>query len=170
MNLDDAQKRTVADWIAQGHKLSEIQKRVADELGVHLTYMEVRLLVDDLKLMPKDAEPSTPVELHGKPSAPSSTARAKETEPSEEAGDTPPGEQPAPPSAGNVSVRVDQVTRPGALVSGNVTFGDGNSANWYLDQFGRLGLVPKQQGYKPSAADLQTFQMELQRELAKIGF
>jgi len=29
MSLDDAQKRTVADWIAQGQKLSEIQKRLA---------------------------------------------------------------------------------------------------------------------------------------------
>jgi len=44
MNLDDTQRRAVADWIAGGQKLSEIQKRLADELGVHMTYMEVRLL------------------------------------------------------------------------------------------------------------------------------
>src|SRR2546430_16548730 len=69
MSLDNAQRRTVADWIAQGQKLSEIQKRLADELGVHLTYMEVRLLVDDLRLTPKDIEPSKPVELSGSSSS-----------------------------------------------------------------------------------------------------
>ena len=41
---------------------------------------------------------------------------------------------------------------------------------WYLDQMGRLGLGPKQPGYKPSAADLQTFQQSLEAELSKIGF
>jgi hypothetical protein len=69
-----------------------------------------------------------------------------------------------------VSIKVDQVTRAGALVSGSVTFSDGNAATWYLDQLGRLGLAPKQQGYKPSPTDLQAFQMELQNELARMGF
>ena len=74
------------------------------------------------------------------------------------------------PGVGKVNVTVDQVTRPGALVSGKVTFSDGNSAAWSLDQYGRLGLAPKQQGYKPSAADLQAFQAKLQTELANMGF
>ena len=33
-----------------------------------------------------------------------------------------------------------------------------------------LGLSPKQPGYKPSPADLQAFQIELQEELQKLGF
>ena len=57
MNLDEAQRKRVAAWIAEGLKLSEIQNRLASELKIHLTYMDVRLLVDDLKLTPKDAEP-----------------------------------------------------------------------------------------------------------------
>src|SRR5438874_4584551 len=81
MNLDDAQKRTVADWIAQGQKLSEIQKRLADELAIHLTYMEVRMLVDDLKLIPKDAERVKQVELSGKSAKPGSTVSGPETRP-----------------------------------------------------------------------------------------
>ena len=56
MNLDEAQRQQVAKWISEGAKLSEIQKRLL-ELGVKLTYMEVRFLVDDLKLTPKDPEP-----------------------------------------------------------------------------------------------------------------
>ena len=60
MNLDEAQRHKIAEWIAHGLKLSEIQDRLASEFGLRLTYMEVRLLVDDLKLIPKDAEPSLP--------------------------------------------------------------------------------------------------------------
>src|SRR3989442_14304160 len=60
MKLDDEQRKKVAEWIAQGLKLSEIQNRLAAELGVNLTYMDVRLLVDDLKLTPKDVEPPKP--------------------------------------------------------------------------------------------------------------
>src|SRR5437762_14369483 len=41
MNLDDAQRKKVGEWIAQGQKLSEIQSRLASELGVRLTYMDV---------------------------------------------------------------------------------------------------------------------------------
>ena len=65
---------------------------------------------------------------------------------------------------------VDRVTRPGAVVSGNVTFSDGKSAQWYLDQLGRLGMVPKEQGYRPSQNDLMGFQAQLQKELAKLGY
>jgi hypothetical protein len=54
-------------------------------------------------------------------------------------------------------------------VSGKVTFSDGNSADWYLDQTGRLGLAPKKEGYRPTAADVQAFQMALERELARAG-
>ena len=57
MNLDETQRQRVTAWILQGAKLSEIQTRLAEEFGLRLTYMEVRLLVDDLKLTPKDPEP-----------------------------------------------------------------------------------------------------------------
>jgi hypothetical protein len=65
---------------------------------------------------------------------------------------------------------VDKIARPGAIVSGKVTFSDAQQADWYLDQTGRLGVVPKQQGYKPSPGDVQDFQMALESELAKLGF
>jgi hypothetical protein len=165
MNLDESQRQKVAAWIADGLKLSEIQNRIASELGVRLTYMEVRFLVDDLKLTPKDPEPP-------KPAAPPPASPLAPNAPA-----TPP---PAPPlaplagdiphAAGGVSVTVDQLAKPGALVSGKVTFSDGQKADWYLDQAGRLGVVPAQQGYKPAAADVQEFQLALQDELAKMGF
>jgi len=153
MNLDEAQRKKVAEWIAAGAKLSEIQTRLAAELNVKLTYMEVRMLVDDLKLTPKDPELPKVV-------APSPEA----TKPAAE-------KPPATPAtiAGGVSVTVDKLTRPGSIVSGQVTFSDGQAADWYLDQTGRLGVVPKQPGYKPTAADVQQFQVALQSELARLG-
>lgn len=158
MNLTEEQRRQVAAWIAQGGKLSEIQNRLATEFGLKLTYMEARFLVDDLKLVPKDPEPP-------KAEAPSAAAPLTTQPVSDETLE----EIPAP-SAGKVAVTVDQITRPGALVSGKVTFSDGQTGDWYLDQAGRLGVVPNQQGYKPSAADVQDFQLALQQEVAKLGY
>jgi len=161
MNLDETQRQKVAEWIADGLKLSEIQSRLASELGVRLTYMEVRLLVDDLKLTPKDVDPPRPPPQLGAP------APSPSTKPDAANATQPP---PEPTAAGGVSMSVDQIARPGALVSGKVTFSDRQQADWYLDQMGRLGIVPKQQGYKPPQADVQEFQLTLQDELAKLGF
>ena len=153
MNLDEAQRQKVAAWIAEGLKLSEIQNRIASEFGTRLTYMEVRLLVDDLKLTPKDPEPIKTAELAAAPPAAAAPAPTE-----------------TKLATGGVSVTVAEIARPGALVSGQVTFSDGQQAEWYLDQTGRLGVLPKQQGYKPTAADVQQFQMTLEREMAKLGF
>lgn len=163
MKLSDEQRQRVTTWILEGAKLSEIQNRLAAEFGLKLTYMEARFLVDDLKLVPKDPEPPKAAILPAAPSpapVPEPTPLAEEELPE-------PGSQPV---GGNVSVGVDRITRPGALISGKVTFSDGQSADWYLDQTGRLGLVPKVAGYKPTAADVQSFQMALQREVAKMGY
>ncbi|MEI8288036.1 MAG: hypothetical protein WCH99_01075 [Verrucomicrobiota bacterium] len=161
MKLDDNQQQAVTQWIAEGAKLSEIQNRLAAEFSLKLTYMEARFLVDDLKLTPKDPEPPKVVE-------PPAAAKPLTTTPVP-ADEAIAADEILPP-ASKVSVTVDQITRPGSIISGKVTFSDGQTADWYLDQTGRLGLVPKQQGYKPSAADVQDFQLALQREVAKLGY
>jgi hypothetical protein len=157
MNLDESQRQKVAAWIADGAKLSEIQTRLMSEFNLKLTYMEVRFLVDDLKLTPKDPEPPKVVAPVAAPAKPADQK-------------TPPPLAGPPGKPGGVSVTVDQLTRPGAIVSGKVTFSDGQQADWYLDQTGRLGVVAKQHGYKPSAADVQQFQAALQSEMARMGF
>ena len=40
MKLDDTQKQKITAWIAEGLKLADIQKRMASELGLTLTYMQ----------------------------------------------------------------------------------------------------------------------------------
>ena len=163
MKLEDNQRQAVAKWISEGAKLSEIQNRLASEFGVKLTYMEARFLVDDLKLTPKDPEPPKVV---APPAAVKPPGAAAVPPP---AGAMPVADEVLPP-ASKVTVSVDQITRPGSLISGKVNFSDGQVADWYLDQAGRLGVVPKQQGYKPSAADVQDFQLALQQEIAKLGY
>jgi len=167
MNLDEAQRKKVTEWIEQGLKLAEIQSRLGSELGLGLTYMDVRLLVAELKLTPKDAEPlrtgssllTSSAEPQGAPGSPLGKGPAAEPEPEASFGEP-----------GRVSVSVDQLARAGAVVSGKVTFSDGNTASWYFDQAGRLGLSPQKAGYRPAPADLQQFQMLLESELAKLGF
>jgi len=162
MNLDEAQRKKVAAWVAEGLKLSEIQSRLSLELAIRMTYMDVRLLVDDLKLTPKDVEPVKHVNSTLTAPGPATAGKQPQAAPKAPA-------QPAAVGAG-VTVAVDQLAKPGAVVSGKVTFSDGNTADWQFDQLGRLSLVPQKSGYRPPAADVQQFQVTLEAELSKMGY
>ncbi len=173
--LDDAQKTAVRQWVADGAGLSEVQRRLKDEFGISMTYMDVRFLLLDLDAQVKDKpepKPKAPP-----PASPASVA-APDGLPPEEApededfgapvpdgdGYTPEGMD-APPVS-KVSVSVDRVVRAGALASGSVTFSDGVTAGWAVDRFGRLSLSNvSKEGYQPSRDDLMGFQMELEKQL-----
>jgi hypothetical protein len=145
MNLSEEDKKSVASWVAEGASLAEVQRRLKEELGVSVTYIDVRFLVDDLKLQLKEQpKQSEAVERLAAAKQEGESARS------------------APP-AGGVSVTMDTITKPHALASGKVTFSDGESADWMLDQTGRLGLNPTKPGYRPSQTDVMAFQQELQR-------
>ena len=121
MPLNEEQKNKVAGWISEGLTLAQIQDRMGTEFEVRMTYMEARMLVDDLKLLPKETfvpEPPKPAEPVAPDALPGDGAV--------------PGEAAAAP-AGDVSVKVDTLTRPSCMVSGSVTFSDGETAVWYLD-------------------------------------
>ncbi len=150
MNLTDEQKSTVAGWVEEGLELGLIQNRIKQEFGVSLTYMELRFLLDDLKVMPKNR---TEAEEKAKP--------AEEPE----VLDPEPG-----PASGSVRLTIDQITKPSALLSGKVTFSDGQRAEWMLDQMGRLSLNPDTPGYRPTREDVMAFQMELQNMARRQGF
>lgn len=170
MNLTDAQKQQVSQWLDQGLKVAEVQKKISAELGVSMTYMEVRFLLDDLRLKPKDPEPPK----QPAPSSPiaSASGAAPAAQPAAPTGSGPGAILPEEVPAGGCAVQlsVDALARPGTVVSGKVTFSDGQKAEWYLDQMGRPGLVPAQKGYRPSQGDIMEFQELLQMELQKMGF
>lgn len=77
---------------------------------------------------------------------------------------------PPPAGAGSVTLDLDRIVRPGFMISGTVTFSDGVSGKWALDQMGRLLLETAQKGYKPGPADVQAFQHELQAQLQRQGY
>ncbi|QYY36423.1 hypothetical protein [Ruficoccus sp. ZRK36] len=170
MELNDEQKAQVAAWVREGLGLSEVQKRLAEELDINMTFMDVRFLVDDLDLELVDKAPKPDADLSKAPPPP---APAAAPEPFGEEGPVPfPGAEDEPAGLGSsVSVDLDKVQRPGAVLSGSVTFSDGKTMDWQLDQMGRLGLIPRGDDaeYRPSEEDLGAFQMELQRELQRSG-
>lgn len=147
MELSQEQKTTIAQWIADGAQVGDVQKRLASEMNINMTYMDVRFLIDDLNLELADTR------------AAEADAEAKDAL-VEDAELTP---------EGSVSVESDVVTTPGALISGSVTFSDGVSAKWMIDQMGRPSLQADDPNYRPSQEDLEAFQSQLMGELQKKG-
>lgn len=152
MELSPEQQQAVTTWVNAGDSLAEIQRKLEANFGLKATFMEVRFLVDDLDLE-LSAPPPQPIP---DVSAPPADAPAREAH-AELAG------------GGGVSISVDSVQRPGSMISGNVTFGSGDSLGWQIDRAGRLGLIPGSSGYRPSPEDLESFQVELERTLRQKG-
>lgn len=176
MELSQQQREAVSQWISAGDSLAVVQRKLTNEFNVSMTYMQVRFLVDDLGLdlkspekpkpivpTPPPAATDTPVGLDAESDANSQPDDGFADELADEFGATP------SPAAG-VKVEVDRIVRPGAVVSGTVVFSDGKSANWSLDQSGRLMLDSSKTGYKPSQADIQSFQKELSAQLQRHGY
>ena len=198
MTLTPEQEQAVASWVATGDNLSMLQKKLAEQFQLSLTYRDVRFLVDDLNLQLKDAAPkvdtsdvtkAAPVRSEadaalsrsGAPGKKGFIEKAKEklglTREAESAAtgededlEDEPDEAPAA-GGGNVTVAVDKVTLiPSALASGSVTFGDGVTAKWVVDQYGRPGFTEvSKPGYRPSPPDAQAFMRELSAALQKRG-
>ena len=165
MQLDENQKKTVAGWIEEGLDLSAIQSRLESEMDIPMTYMDVRFLVGDLELVPKDEEePEEP-----EPEEEMATADGPTPDNPFPASEDPMGEAPLPTDdvagGGEVTVTVSPVTKPGTMASGSVTFSDGVTCDWYVDQYGRPGLVPPSAGYQQPEADTPKFYQKLQQEL-----
>jgi hypothetical protein len=194
MTLSPEQKQAVAAWVAAGDNLALIQKKLLEQFKLSLTYMDVRFLVDDLGLELKNAAPpaadrsadlskAAPAAPDGKKGglldrlkkavggadeaeadAPDAALEDEETELLPD-----PADDLAGGGASRIKVEVDRVVRPGTVVSGAVTFSDGVTGKWALDQYGRLMLESSRKGYKPTAADVQAFQRELSAQLQRHG-
>ena len=158
MELTDAQKAAVTQWIQEGRLLADVQRSLREEFEISLTYMDVRFLVDDLDIEVAEEEPIQP-ELSEVEAGEDATAEPAEAELVEEG------------TTGAVTVDVDAIMRPGSLVSGTVVFSDGVSLGWQLSAAGQLGLIPGEDPeYRPSPEDVQSFQSQLEEVLRKKGF
>jgi hypothetical protein len=162
IKLTQEQEQAVKKWAKDGCGLSEIQKNLSKQLEIMATYMDVRFLAIDLKLEIRDKQAaSVPQIVQEKDSSVQSKAK-----PVKAAVDA----DQSSGLSGSVVVELDQVMKPGSIVSGTVKFSDGVSASWFLDQFGRLALDAGIPDYSPPHQDIQTFQQELRKELEKRGF
>jgi hypothetical protein len=139
--LTPEQIDALKQWAAAGASMSDLQRHLKDDFGHSLTYMDTRFLILDLK-----------IEL----------IEEAKVVPKEE-------EKLAPVATGFVSTTMDALTLPGALVSGKVTFSDGETAIWMLDQTGRPGLDPDTPGYRPAQEDILEFQKQLRDLIQKSG-
>ncbi len=183
--LNDSQKDMVRQWAAEGAGLSEIQRRIKEKFGISMTYMDVRFLMLDLHADVKDKpEPKEQGSgVRGQGSGVSDQGSGVRDQGSETENQEPgtenqePGTEnqeldddgytPPDMEGGNVTVELDRVVRAGAIASGSVTFSDGVTGSWYVDQMGRLGITKvSKPGYQPSREDIEAFQMELQAKLA----
>jgi hypothetical protein len=139
--LSTEQVASLHQWAAEGASMYDLQRRLKEEFGISLTYMDTRFMVLDLGI---------------------NLVEAAVEEPKLE-------EKPAPTPTGKVSVTMDTLALPGALVSGKVEFSDGETAVWMLDQSGRPGLDPDIAGYRPSQPDIVEFQKQLRTLLESSG-
>ncbi len=158
MNLSSEQQAIVRKWAAEGATLNDIQNKLREELDISMTYMETRLLLIDLDAALQDTE-----EEAAERKAEESQDDAQEAF-SEHALEP---EEPGNLGAGKVKVTLDELTIPGTVASGNVTFSDGKSLKWYLDQMGRLGLQGGDSSYQPPKDDVPAFQRQLQALLSR---
>ena len=158
MELSDAQKAAVTQWIQEGSSLADVQRSLREDFEISMTYMDVRFLVDDLDIAVAEEEPEPP-ELSEFETVEDATAEPAEAELVDEGGN------------GAVTVDVDAIMRPGSLVSGTVVFSDGVSLGWQLSAAGQLGLIPGDDPeYRPNPEDVQSFQSQLEEVLRKKGF
>ena len=157
-NLELEIKRFVAAKLAEGETLSNIQNMVNAEFDQHMTYMDLRILASSLDVDWQALDPNAK-----KAAAPAEAAPAQE----EPAASAPAGDAPAQDVAtGDTVVEIGKLARPGMMFSGTVKFASGSTAEWYVDNMGRLGLE-NLVGEKPTQEDVEKFQIELDKAIRK---
>ena len=145
MTVTAEQLEMVRQWASLGVDLNGIQKNLAAECGVHMTYKDVRFLLLDYGI--EIATAAVPVE-------------EKKPEPAPE-----PESAPQPAADGKLVVTLDELTLPGTLISGKVAFASGTRGGWQIDQLGRFAWNALEG--QPTPEELQAFQMELTKLLSR---
>ena len=156
-------KKFIAEKVPQGYSLSKIQDMLKEQ-NVNITFMELRLLASEIesevwKETEAKAEAANKKEAPVAPEAHDPLDQEETSLPE----DGFPGGESDQTLTGKTTVELSPIARPGAVASGTVKFGSGVTAEWMLDQYGRLGL-DKPTG-KPTEQDIKEFQVELQKVL-----
>lgn len=147
----------IAQELEKGSSLSDIQNMVNEKFSMKMTYMDIRIIASTLDVDWRSLDP-----------------KAKTETPAETADENSAGEDVLPEAAAENTVAdsdtvvdVNPIARPGMMFSGSVKFASGSTADWYVDNMGRLG-VENLVGDKPDQNDVEKFQIELDKVLRKM--
>ena len=163
MQLEPAQLEAVKSWLAEGASLSDVQKRLKEELGVSMLYLDLRMLVLDIgasvreKEAPKPADPPA-----GRPAEKIDEADEVDDDETDDGGNS--------ADLPRITVSLDRIMKPGALVSGEAEFPGNQKIHWVLDQMGRLAIDKAPPNFKPSQDEASAFQLSLRETLMKNGY
>lgn len=135
--------KIIAQHLAEDLTLNEIHKVLADKHAVKITFMELRLLSADIENM--DWSKFDP-------------KKEEEEEDAKEVAELIPQEA--------TQIEISKIQRPGAMVSGSVVFLSGVKGEWYLDEYGALGMNLADESQQPSEEDMLDFQTNLQQQLS----
>lgn len=151
-NLSPEQLQQVESWAEAGANLNDIQSRLKSDFGISLTYLDARMLMIEtgVRLKEKAKEVFKPSPEAEPAPAPAPAPTTAEDWSASDSGGT-----------GGVSVTADATPAPGAIASGRATFSDGQSAIWYVDQNGQLGIKAPTPGYQPPQNDIPIFEQQL---------
>ena len=139
--LSEDQIATIKSWAADGAQLSEIQKRITEDLKISVTYMDTRFAILDLGIELIEEKKDEPVPKMAEALIPT----------------------------GKVTVSMDSIAVSGSMVSGKVEFSDGETAVWMLDETGRPSLDPKNPDLQPTQEDIMEFQTQLRALIQSTG-
>lgn len=193
--ISDAERNDfIMKSLDEGLSLSEVQDQLAERFEIQMTYMELRLLTSELAVnwekqdqkveaaRPKTAPAPAPADNRGAAGAEDDADRtaaegSSENAPAEDdtaatseeedeyAAAQRKAAEAAAKLAAKTSVEVSKVVRPGAQLSGSVTFASGANGEWYIDQMGRFGLELADGSSKPTRSDMEAFQIVLSKKL-----
>ena len=161
--LENEIKTFMAAKLAEGVQLSEIQSLVNAEFKQNMTYMDVRILASELEVDWKKFDPEKKAEAPAEAAPAQEAAAPAEEDVAEEAAPA----APEMPDLSDTKIEVSKIARPGMMLSGSVKFASGSTAEWYVDNMGRLGLE-NLVGEKPTQEDVEKFQIELDKAVRKV--
>lgn len=163
-DLSEEQIEQIKDWVSEGAQMADVQRRLKEEFELNVTYMDTRFIALDLELefeqeaVEDDPEDSVADSAsQGGPTMEHASEVTNEPVKNESFFEVLPEDENAP----SVSLGLDQVAIPGSMVSGTVTFSDGERGRWMIDDVGRPSIDPDTPGYQPTQTDLEDFQVKL---------
>ncbi len=158
----------------EGMSLSDVQKLLAQDYNVRMTYLDLRLLADGLAVNWQKLDKPKPAPAPADPAAagvesPDEAAAADADADADDADDADADleEEDEAAEPGATKVTLDAAPRPGMILSGMVRFASGLRAGWMMDRQGRLNLDLPDDGEQPTPEDVQGFQDELRQVMRR---